>query len=1129
MKKIFRHKKVIILTLVMVIITFLIAGSSILLLYNHAQKDVYNRLTDIVLREKSFTLSLLKDNTISENHIIEHLKNNITLGHYGEIVYAKEIKDSIEFIITSKQSIQNLKIANSIPHATTMRKALKKETGYAKAIDYNGIEVYAAYTFVEKLNWGIVAKIPTSEINKPYVTVIFIVLILAVILISISTYILLRITNPIIDTLQKDEKELIAAKEKAEEINQKLQTIIHDFPNGSITMLDRNQIIQITGGNEYQKYNLNHKTFINKHISQLLSPEIYEINRPYILQALNGESSNYLVEFNGFYYMNYLFPIRNNHKETEFVLLMSNNITELKKTEQELIKAKEKAEESEQMFANMTKNVPCVVYQLRVKADGSTYFNFISEKASELFEFSVDTNSAQWDLGSQIPDEDKDAFMNSVIKAITENIPWHYEGKILTGSGAIKWFRGKSIPTMIGNEVVFNGIMEDISERKISEQELIAAKEKAEESEERLQQANEEYRRSNHLLEESQSIAKLGGWEFDIVNDVLYWTDETYRIHDTSPEEFNPTVDAGVSYFLPESKIKITEALELAITKGIGYDLYLETYTTKGRKIDVRTTCIVTSSAGKSIKLTGIFQDITEQKALENLLIKAKVRAEESEEKLIESNEFNRNLIDTMQDGFSVIDAQGVQTDANPAFCKMVGFTIEELRGATAPFLYWPPEEYENIGKAFLQTIKLEVNNFELVFMKKTGERFPVIVSPSPIRNKQGAIINYGAVIEDITERKQAEQALKDSEEQLKLVLKGSNLGFWDWNIETGKVQRNERWAEMLGFTLEEIEFTVNQWTDLIYPDDREKVLLSLNNLLEGKTSTHQVEYRMLTKGHGWKWIFDSANIVKRDSNGKPCRMTGTHSDITERKQADIQLQQYANDLKKLNADKDRFIKILAHDLKNPFNSLLGFSDLLVKNIYKYDKEKIETQLKTINQTIHKTYHLLEDILQWTNSQSGNLEIEPRLINLNKICNEQIEHIRNHADTKQIAVNYFETENIQLYADTNILKTILRNLIINAVKFTSTNGQIAVYAEKADKYAIITVSDNGNGISEENISKLWSITERITTEGTDGEKGTGFGLLLCKEFVEKHGGQIWVESEVGKGSDFKFTLPLRND
>jgi len=1050
---------------------------------------------------------LLKDNTLTENHIIEHLRSNITLGHYGEIVYAKEIKDSIEFIITSKQSIQNLKIANNIPHATAMRKALKNETGFTKAIDYNGIEVFAAYTFVEKLGWGIVAKIPTTEINNPYYKAIGIVFILAFLLISISTFILVKITNPIIDTLRKDEKELIAAKENTEEINIKLQSIIQNFPNGSITLLDKNQIIQITGGTEYQKYNLDYHAFINKHITQLLSPKTYEINKPYILQAFEGKSSNYIVEFNGFYYMNYLFPILNNHKETEFVLLMSNNITELKKTEQELIKAKEQAEESEQMFANMTKNVPCVVYQLRVKSDGSTYFNYISEKASELFEFSVDANNAQWNLAAQIPDEDKEAFMNSVIKSITEKIPWHYEGKIVTGSGRIKWFRGKSSPMMIGNEIVFNGIMEDISERKISEQELIAAKEKVEESEEKYRSLSENstsliYRillkptmRFDYVSPSATIITGFTPEEhyndpflgFKMVHpDDKIILENSIKSENTEPivfrwirkdgktiwteqqnklifdEDNEPCRIEGTARDITEAKLaeiqlkaakekaeesearfknmfehhnaamlliepisgSIINANEAALkfygyTKSVLCSMTInEINTLSPEQIQIERNNAINENRNhfifshklatgemrtvevhsspidfqNNLILFSVIHDITERQKAEQAL-------KESEEKLIESNEFNRNLIDTMQDGFSIVDVQGVQTDSNPAFCKMVGFTIEELRGATAPFPYWPPEEYENIGKAFQQTMQQEGNTFELIFMKKTGERFPVNVSPSPIRNKQGAIISYGAVVEDITERKKAE----------------------------------------------------------------------------------------------------------------------------------IQLQNYSLELKKLNTDKDLFIKILAHDLKSPFNSILGFSDLLIKNMDKYDKEKIQTQLKIINQTVRKTYYLLEDILQWTNSQSGKLPFIPQLIKLDEFCNEQIEHIKSHADTKQITVNYFEEVNIQVYADVNMLKTILRNLMLNAVKFTNSSGQISVYAEKNDTYAIITISDTGIGISEKNIAKLWNVTERYTTAGTSGETGTGFGLLLCKEFVEKHGGQIWVESELGKGSNFKFTVPLSND
>ncbi len=177
-----------------------------------------------------------------------------------------------------------------------------------------------------------------------------------------------------------------------------------------------------------------------------------------------------------------IFPLKDSAGKPERFVFMHENITERKIAEQELIKAKEKAEESEQKFIDMAKNVPCVIYQFRVKSDGTVFFSYISEQASDLFGLSIEPYSPQWDLGTQIPEEDKEKFMNSIIKAIAEKSPWGYEGRILTASGVIKWFSAKSIPVMIGNELAFNGIMENITERKIAEQELIKAKEKAEES-----------------------------------------------------------------------------------------------------------------------------------------------------------------------------------------------------------------------------------------------------------------------------------------------------------------------------------------------------------------------------------------------------------------------------------------------------------------------------------------------------------------------------------------------------------------------------------------------------------------------------------------------------------------------
>jgi len=236
-------------------------------------------------------------------------------------------------------------------------------------------------------------------------------------------------------------------------------------------------------------------------------------------------------------------------------------------------------------------------------------------------------------------------------------------------------------------------------------------------------------------------------------------------------------------------------------------------------------------------------------------------------------------------------------------------------------------------------------------------------------------------------------------------------------------------------------------------------------------------------------------------------------------------LEEALLELKKVNADKDRFLKIISHDLKNPFNTLLGFSQLLLKNIHKYDKEKIEKQLKIISEAMSKTYVLLDDLVIWSKSQSGKLPFNPQKYSFDRICHEVIHSIEGSASYKNISIQLQENESTILFVDYNMLKTILRNLISNAIKFTNPNGFIKIYSENKKNESIITILDNGIGIAEDKIKKLWQDSEEHTSLGTNKEKGTGLGLKICKEFVEKNGGKIWVESEIGKGSKFKFSIP----
>ena len=238
-----------------------------------------------------------------------------------------------------------------------------------------------------------------------------------------------------------------------------------------------------------------------------------------------------------------------------------------------------------------------------------------------------------------------------------------------------------------------------------------------------------------------------------------------------------------------------------------------------------------------------------------------------------------------------------------------------------------------------------------------------------------------------------------------------------------------------------------------------------------------------------------------------------------------MQLNEANIQLEKLNIDKDRFISILGHDLKNPFNNILGFSEVLIEEIERLNKDEIKDIAKNINKSSRITNKLLEDILLWAKAQQGKITFKPQNLSFMGICKDSVEVLKPNADSKNIAITYSTQDETNVVADIDMLKTVIRNIVSNAIKYTNSGGTISITAEQTDSNVTISVSDNGIGIAHDEIKKLFDISEVLTTKGIAGETGTGLGLLLCKEFVEKHGGRIWVESEVGKGSVFKFTLP----
>jgi len=231
--------------------------------------------------------------------------------------------------------------------------------------------------------------------------------------------------------------------------------------------------------------------------------------------------------------------------------------------------------------------------------------------------------------------------------------------------------------------------------------------------------------------------------------------------------------------------------------------------------------------------------------------------------------------------------------------------------------------------------------------------------------------------------------------------------------------------------------------------------------------------------------------------------------------------------LEHLNTTKDKFIKILAHDLRNPFNAILGYSEMLTQNYSNYDDVKRQKFIKSIYESSANTYKLLEDLLEWAKSQQNNNHFNPKNLNLIYLVEDCIELTYYSAINKKIEIITEIEKDLVVFAEEEMLLTILRNLLTNAIKFTPLNGYIKIKAVEENSYINISVSDSGIGMTSKTLDSLFKVGETKLTQGTADEIGTGFGLLICKEFVEKHRGKIRVESKLGEGSTFYVIFPVK--
>ena len=375
----------------------------------------------------------------------------------------------------------------------------------------------------------------------------------------------------------------------------------------------------------------------------------------------------------------------------------------------------------------------------------------------------------------------------------------------------------------------------------------------------------------------------------------------------------------------------------------------------------------------------------------------------------------------------------------------------------------------------------------------------------------------------DITERKNSELALKKSEEKFRNIFESAGIGMALITPGGEYFQVNQSFCEMLGYS--ELELLEMNLRDITHPADME-VTINLKQMMltEKDVTRRQIEKRYRSKNGDTIWAITTVSLF-RDFEGKPLYFIAQVQNISKRKKVEETLEKYAEELKLLNASKDKFFSIISHDLRSPFNALLGITEYMAQYYKDMSEDEIKNSVSNIYRSSQKLYNLILNLLEWSRIQTGRFDVEKSVINLAELSAEIMNLYSESTSNKQIELVNIIKENIFIYADKYMIDTIMRNFVSNSIKFTNPGGKIIINAVINGHNAEVSVTDNGIGISSENQRNLFRIDEQYRRDGTAKEKGTGLGLILCKEFIEKNGGVLWVESEEGKGSRFSFTVP----
>ncbi len=626
------------------------------------------------------------------------------------------------------------------------------------------------------------------------------------------------------------------------------------------------------------------------------------------------------------------------------------------------------------------------------------------------------------------------------------------------------------------------------------------------------QKIKEKLQEKDERLELALGATNAGVWDWNIQTREAVFDERWAEISGYTLAELEPiNIETWNKLIHPDDIDKLDLLLEKHYSDGFEHYEYETRMKHKNGEwiwVHIRGNVIKRDKNEKPIRMVGVIVDITKRKKSEELIKNA-------------NTQFSSIM--------NSLDAMVFVADMKTYEFLFVNKALSNVYGNLKGKICWKTIQKDQSGPCdFCKSYKLLTKDGKLgktytwEFQNTINNKW-YLVKDKAIRWHDGRIVHL-EIATDITESKKTEEALKESEKRFRTTFNNAIDPIFIAEISEDSIpiiyDVNKAVLKVFGYTKKEL---IGNPMTIIHTDGKkDDTQKNVKALLSGE----QISFESVARKKDGSFIYVERSAKRIRINNK-LYIYIIERDISERNKWERDIMDARQKLEEENANKDKFLSIISHDLKAPFSALLGIAQILEENYDEMDTQERKEMIKIARSSANNIYELLEGLLEWSLASSNRLEFSPSKINLCEIVNSVMFVLNHTAINKNITILNKIQKNISVFADEKMVNTILRNLISNGIKFTPRNGEIVISANILDNQIEISVSDNGIGMSPDEINRLFKIEVYHTTLGTESESGTGVGLILCKELVNTNGGNIWIESKKGIGSRLIFTLPTK--